>query len=111
MYKLILFISFFCVLSCNNSNPDSSDRKEETINLFDSSSVKKGIITSVVDSYDVKVVNLWSTKKDDRYIIDKMKTGDSVIVLGEDDYYIYLQLCRTGNKGFCMKEYVIKSDN
>lgn len=104
-----MIITIVCTLSCNTSHSDSSERKEEIVNLFDSTSIIKGTITSFVDNYDVKIVNLWNTNKDDRYIIDEMKTGDSVIVLGEDEYYYYLKLCRTGNKGFCMKGFIVES--
>ena len=94
----IFFILVF-LLSCN-----SNDKKQDS----NQTEMVRGKITTIVDDYDVKKVNLWSTTDSNRKKTGSMKNGEEVIILKEDDpYYLIESANRDGRKGYCMKGFVV----
>lgn len=92
---LFMLVFFF---SCN-SNDKTQESKDSVIG--------HGIITTIADGFDVKVVNLWSSTGSDRKQTGSMKNGEEVIILKDDEPYFLIESANgDGRKGFCMKEFV-----
>jgi hypothetical protein len=113
MKKVILLAcAFLTVLSCKHKySIDEYDSKYGKDSAIVAKSIKTdpigtGVITSIADGVDVKIVNLWSSTEEDRTIVAQMVKGDNVNILEDADPYYYLELEKNKVKGYCMKGYV-----
>ncbi len=70
--------------------------------------IGSGHITTIVDNYDVKKVNLWSSTLSSRKIVASMVNDEKVYILkDEDPYYLVESANGDGRKGYCMKGFII----
>jgi len=93
---ILVLVLFF---SCN-----SNDNKLETKPTV----IGHGVITTITDGFDTKIVNLWSSTSSNRKRTGAMKNGEEVNILKEDDpYYLIESADDDGRRGYCMKEFVI----
>ncbi len=101
------------IVSCNsqkgtNQEYDSIYGKDSVVKQVEEKIVPigSGIITSVADGYDVKLVTLWDAAGSDRRAISQLKEGDQVNILEDEDPYYYIESLKTQSKGYCMKGYI-----
>jgi len=99
MKNLVIVLVALLFFSCNQK-----EKNEGTI----SKKMGSGHITTNVDNYDVKKVNLWSSTSSSRKMIASMVNGEKVNILKvEDPYYLIESANGDGRKGYCMKEFII----
>lgn len=120
MKTRLLIILSFILGACGQSN--NEDKKFEEIATSATKSIDeepkkeelkpigKGEITTMADGMDVQRVNLWSTTSSDRVTTSHLTNGEKVIILqDEDPYYLIETASGDGRRGYCMKDFVIKS--
>jgi hypothetical protein len=116
----LLIILAFMFLACEQSKSEDKQIDEiptsETKPLIEEPTkeelkpIGKGKITTMADGMDVKRVNLWSTTDSDRVTTSHLTNGEKVIILkDEDPYYLIETANGDGRRGYCMKDFVIKS--
>ena len=99
MKTLPIFLILIFIFSCNSNNQKPDSHPTE---------IGRGIITTIADGYDVKVVNLWSSTDSKRKRTGSMRNGEEVIILKEEaPYYLIQSANGDGRKGYGMKEFVI----
>lgn len=117
MRARLFIILIFIVNACGQRKIE--DKQIEEIQISEQKSVVeeseeeplgKGKITTMADGVDVQRVNLWSTTGSDRVTTSHLTNGEKVIVLKDEDPYYRVETANgDGRKGYCMKEFVIRS--
>lgn len=95
MKILPLLIIVLLIFSCQQA------KTEETI-------IGSGRITTIIDGYDVRKVNLWSSTSSSRTPQGFMLNGEQVKILKDvDPYYLVKSISGNKREGYCMKGFVI----
>lgn len=125
MKNVLILIAAVILMSCAQNKAENENKTQErkTVPAVKQPPVEvqqpkkeeiipigKGKITTIVDGFDVRQVKLWSTTGAGRIAIASLKNGEKIKILKDEDPY-YLIETSTGSiqRGYCMKNFVIKS--
>lgn len=111
MKRILVFgLSLLLISSCANKKQNELPDKQSEVNINKNQKeeiIGIGTVTSIVDGYDVQVVNLWSSVNADRTIVERMYSGDAVKVLKFEDPYYYIEYSKSNKRGYCMSGYIV----
>ena len=114
MKKIILINLAIIIVSCGQVREQNENNNGKDLNISKANTEETqlkqpitGVINSIVDGFDVKNVNLYSSTLSDRHVVCSLKNGDKVYIIEENDLY-YLVEKKEDNtyKGYCMKGFV-----